>query len=196
MLRDADIRSSLKSRLRQIDAAALVVDEWSVGSSTIADVATVNGCLSGFEIKSDVDSLRRLERQVVGYEAVFDFSTAVVAERHLRDIRKALPVRWGISVARHYGEEIEVEPLRRPKRNSRTDSRARVRLLRRAEIALILRRHGVPVDRRDLVIQLWAKVLERLSPREIGDEVLAALKRRPGWKLEPSPRRMLQSASQ
>ena len=63
-MRDEDIRSVLRARLALeygTDPSALVLDEFGLAcSSARVDLAVVNGCLHGYEIKSDVDSLARL----------------------------------------------------------------------------------------------------------------------------------------
>jgi len=70
-IRKAFHRTFLRTHHR--DPSTLVLDELGLqhGKSR-ADIAVINGDLSGFEIKSDVDSLQRLTRQIERYSAVFD----------------------------------------------------------------------------------------------------------------------------
>src|SRR6266700_7087227 len=77
----------------------IVVDELGLKHGKCrADIAVINDHLAGYEIKSDEDSLSRLEQQVEVYGAVFDRATAVVATKHARSIRSAIPRWWGIVV--------------------------------------------------------------------------------------------------
>src|SRR5437868_3972985 len=66
-LRDSDIRPTL---LRELQAHFsdpehnLILQEFGCNAARI-DLAVVNGALHGFEIKSDCDSLERLDSQIV-----------------------------------------------------------------------------------------------------------------------------------
>lgn len=59
----------------------------------------VNGRLKGYEIKSNGDTLRRLQQQFAVYSQVFDTVTLVVEERHLSASINIVPQWWGIEVA-------------------------------------------------------------------------------------------------
>lgn len=59
------------------------------------DVCVINGHLHGYEIKSDVDTLRRLPLQQQFYSDVLDKATIVVGQRHLDHALETLPAWWG-----------------------------------------------------------------------------------------------------
>lgn len=142
-----------------------------------ADVAYVNGVLAGYEIKSERDSLARLPAQVDGYESVFDYSTVVVATRHLKATREVVPKRWGIMVVEMSRNGLTFREVRRPKRNQRLDRRAVVRLLWKEECIAALKSQGISVGRGALVSEIWPKA-EALPVRTLCDCVRAALKAR------------------
>lgn len=60
------------------------------------DLAVVSGLLHGYEIKSDRDSLRRLQGQVDVFGRVLDRATLVVGERHLARAVKIVPDWRGV----------------------------------------------------------------------------------------------------
>ena len=63
-----------------------MVDELGVCRGQVRiDVAVVNGRFHGYEIKSDRDSLRRLDGQVDLYSKVLDRATIVVGDRHFTE---------------------------------------------------------------------------------------------------------------
>jgi hypothetical protein len=66
--RDRDIRPALVSRLQAVhaeDPRTHIIDELPICQMRArADLAVVNGEITGFEIKSDVDRLTRLATQV------------------------------------------------------------------------------------------------------------------------------------
>lgn len=66
--------------------------------SSRADFVTINGDSKSFEIKTDIDSLVRIEKQAVDYSKVFEYNYVVVGEKHLNKIELLLPEYVGIWV--------------------------------------------------------------------------------------------------
>src|SRR5690349_11086244 len=68
-LSDAVIRTALKAQLlADHDKDTVLLEELGLSRGHVrVDIALVNGRLHGYEIKSDLDSLRRLSRQVELY---------------------------------------------------------------------------------------------------------------------------------
>ena len=67
------------------DGDTILVEELGLCRGFVrADIAVVNGLMKGFEIKSERDTLQRLQKQVEAYSRIFDTATIVVAGRHLR----------------------------------------------------------------------------------------------------------------
>ncbi len=61
-----------------------------------ADVVRINGCLHGYEIKSDLDSLVSLQKQISDYTKTFEKVSVVLTKTHLENARKILPKSVGI----------------------------------------------------------------------------------------------------
>lgn len=61
-----------------------------------ADIAILNGTITVYEIKSERDSLTRLERQIQNYRRVFSRIVVIVAENHLEDVLNAVPDEVGV----------------------------------------------------------------------------------------------------
>ena len=79
------------------DPTTVVISELGLCGNTVrADLAAVNGMIHGYEIKSDRDSLRRLETQVEVYGRVFDRATLVVGGRHIDRATTMVPAWWGV----------------------------------------------------------------------------------------------------
>jgi len=60
------------------------------------DVAVVNGIMHGYEIKSDLDTLYRLPRQLEYYNRAFERMTIVVSRKYLEEVKHIVPNWWGI----------------------------------------------------------------------------------------------------
>jgi len=66
----------------------------------------INGELHGFELKSERDTLARLEDQAELYSQVFDRMTLIIAKRHLEKAVPKIPRWWGIIAAQFQGKAI------------------------------------------------------------------------------------------
>jgi hypothetical protein len=193
-MRDRDIRLALHGLLEAAhgtDQETLVLDELGLCQGAVrADVAVVNGSLSGFEIKSDLDTLDRLPRQVELYSRVFDYVTLVVGRRHARGIQKRIPACWGIVVVSETADGLEFKTRRAAKRNAKVDPYAVARLLWRKEALELLALHDLDKGVRSKPRrELWRVLSQNLSIRELSSEVRKVLRAREDWRSDrlPSP---------
>jgi hypothetical protein len=74
---------------------ASMMHEFRVGECK-ADVAILNGTATVYEIKSERDSLSRLERQVTAYATVFAKVYVIAAESHVQAVANTVPDFVGI----------------------------------------------------------------------------------------------------
>lgn len=141
-LRDMDIRNALHEFLRAFyihDADTKVIDELGVLRGDVrVDVAVVNGALSGFEIKSDRDSLARLPAQRDAYSLVFDQVTLIVGQTQLAKVESLVPSWWGLACARAGRNGVVLETIRAADLNPAIDPLAVARLLWREELVAIV----------------------------------------------------------
>ena len=108
------------------DSKTMVINELGLNhGKSRADIAIINGRLIGYEIKSDLDSLRRLNEQIVSYNAIFDRVYLIATPRHLKDIEAILPKWWGIiSVNEGQRGAVHFKNIRSPKITSNVDDHA------------------------------------------------------------------------
>jgi hypothetical protein len=69
---------------------ASMINEFRVGDCK-ADVAILNGTATVYEVKSERDSLTRLERQIAAYATVFAKVYVIAAESHIRAVANTVP---------------------------------------------------------------------------------------------------------
>jgi hypothetical protein len=74
---------------------ASMISEFRVGDCK-ADVAILNGTATVYEVKSERDSLTRLERQIAAYATVFAKVYVIAAESHIRAVANTVPDSVGI----------------------------------------------------------------------------------------------------
>ncbi len=188
VMNDARIRASFhRKKLRRHHAApdTLVVDELGLKHGRRrADIAVVNGHLSGFEIKSEQDSLCRLEEQVGAYNAVFDRATVIAGSRHLTNVSKIVPSWWGIMVAvEGRRRAIHFETVRQVAWNPSTDDFAVAQLLWRSEAQEELLKRGVTgqilSQRRSVLYRELIRIVRRQELRSV---IRERLKLRTDWR--------------
>src|SRR5262249_24504419 len=107
------------------------------------------------------------------------YMTIVVAPRHLRGARGAVPKTWGILAVVASATGVTFRKVSEPRRNNAVDRRALTRLLWKPECVRILRAEGIAVDRNAPVITLW-EMLEALPRKVLCAHVRDALKARGG----------------
>ncbi|WP_181429187.1 sce7726 family protein [Curtobacterium sp. MCSS17_008] len=169
--------------------APLVVDEFVVGTEGRIDLALVGDALIGYELKSDLDTLRRLPQQMSSYSKVFDFCTLVVTDRHLGAARRALDSRWGLAVVRREAGKLTYKQIRKARPLRRTDAVALAGLLWRDEalhaLDLLGAAAGLRSKPRDV---LWERLAQVASQDELRAIVVRALTARQGWRDVQAPR--------
>jgi hypothetical protein len=159
------------------------LNEFAIQSGvSIADVVVVNGRLEAFEIKSDVDSVRRLHGQVDSYCHVFDRVTIVTTERHKCKIDAIIPKWWGILVAEHTAKALTEVRFGGP--NPSIEPRLILDLLTRAELFSVSRGFLGKGGSRLTKAELITRALETLRPEGAAQTVRECLRARKSWSLK------------
>lgn len=162
-VRDSDVRPALVAAVarRVGDQPHLLVPEvpvhWTVPARM--DALLVADRISGFEIKSDVDSLTRLPRQIEAYGAVVERAVLVVGDRHLAAGKRAVPPWWAIWGARWHDDEVVFREVRRGRLNPNLNPLAVATFMTRDDLVHALRERGftrLSTYRVDVLRQLLA----------------------------------------
>jgi hypothetical protein len=155
---------------------ACMLNEFRTGSSK-ADIAILNGTMTVYEIKSERDSLSRLEQQLANYRKVFAAVFVIAGENHVEAVLRAAPSDIGVmSLSRRY----QIKTLREAENSpSRICPLAAFDAMRTKEAAEILRYLGlevpeVPNTRMRIELR---RQFETLSPDEVHVAMLHTLKR-------------------
>lgn len=64
--------------------------------SSRTDFLVINGETKSFEVKSKIDTLSRLKKQIDDYGDVFEFNNVVIDEIHLKKVLNLIPEHYGI----------------------------------------------------------------------------------------------------
>jgi hypothetical protein len=191
-LRDSEIRTALREKLRSIHADepdTAIIDELSLSQGEArVDLAVVNGSFSGYEIKSDRDTLCRLPHQLAVYELCFNTITIVVGSRHIEACAESVPGWWGIWEATcGVDATVILEERRAPITNNRISPQQVVQLLWRNEVLEALKELGVNVRTKATRRELWEMLIDTLCPPDLFKTVRDRLRARGDWRSGPTP---------
>ena len=185
-IRDALHRKKLK-KYHQKSSETLIIDELGLlhGSNRI-DVAVINECIHGYEIKSSMDTLKRLNGQLIAYTATLQKLTFVIAPKHVDELMNYTPTWCGVVVAEK-GKRgaINFKTLRSTKANPDFDIFSASHLLWKDEAQLILKAKGlsakeVNVNRR----ALYELICNNLETKEIVSLIKQAFITRANWRVD------------
>ncbi len=170
----------------------LVIDELGLNHGKCrADIAVINGHLVGYEIKSNNDSLRRLERQVKSYNAVFDIVYIVIGDRYINSIQNYIPKWWGVIVSvRGPRGAVNFDLIRKAKTNKSIDQISIAQLLWRNEVIEILQQKKLsPKKLRQPRAILYQYLVDTLNICELRKFVREYLQKRKNWRCPELPSR-------
>ncbi|WP_442757121.1 sce7726 family protein [Mycobacterium sp. 5-140-3-2] len=163
--------------------STLFVDELCLCGEARVDVAVVNAALSGFELKSASDTLKRLPAQVEVYSRVLDFCTIVVAENHLDHALPLIPPWWGCIAARWDGKEAVLDEIASPQRNYAVDAYALAQLLWRDEALAALEEVDAARGYRSKPRRaLWERLTQVVEIDVLRELVRDGLRSRERWR--------------
>lgn len=154
---------------------ASMLTEFRVGSCK-ADLAILNGTSTAYEIKSERDSLVRLESQIRSYCRFFAATNVIASEAHIQDILKTVPAEVGVMCLNRRSRITTVrEAVNAPEKIS---PESIFQSLRLEEANVILNKLGVvipdvPNTRRFAVLKA---IFADLDPVEVHDAMVATLR--------------------
>lgn len=177
MVTEAIVRQRLRDELLASAEAPIeaVYEFWVPRSNERADVAVIGAQMSGFEIKTERDTLKRLPRQVAAYDRLFDRCTVVLAERHVTAAMAMLPEWWGvIAIVAEDGSPF-LRSVKSATPNDGVDPETLVRLLWREEVRGALSALGNEPDPRASRLSMWNDLLKLIDLDHLKGAVRSAI---------------------
>lgn len=189
---DRDIRSALHAkRFRRMkrDPHTLVIDELGLAHArSRIDVAVINGCIHGYEIKSDRDTLDRLSTQIAVYRRTLQKLTLVAAPKHIPNVMTHVPEWCGvIAVEQGRRGAIGFRAIRNAASNPDVEPVMMAHLLWRDEVMNLLIGIGyAPKELRRPKKHLYEMLCEAMTLREITASIRTLMARRTTWRDPPA----------
>lgn len=166
----------------------LVVDELGLSHAKVRiDIAVINGCVHGFEIKSSLDTLERLPLQLELYGKCLEKLTLVCAPRHVKQAKKLAP-KWCSIIEASKGSRgaITFSTVRRGYKNPHIDKIQLAHLLWRPEAAALLARHGVEgKELRKPRKQLYEGIADLMTVPQLTAAIREFMQQRLAWRGPP-----------
>lgn len=147
------------------------------------DVAAINGLIEGFEIKSDLDSMKRFARQMRVYSRCFEALWLVTTDRHLALAQRTLPRSWGIRLARLAGDGVVLETVRPAQLRKGLTKSYLLALLRKDELLGLLHDSEPAYAVTLPAHRLRQRCASELRLARIREAVVSTLKSRPEWRV-------------
>jgi hypothetical protein len=154
---------------------ASMLNEFRVGECK-ADLVILNGTSTVYEVKSERDSLSRLERQVAAYAKAFARVYVVAGENHVTAVLSSVPKDVGVM---RLNSRHQISKLREAAdRADRTSPAAIFDSIRTLEARMILQSRGVsiPVVPNTELNFLLRQLFIKLDPREAHNGMVQVLK--------------------
>lgn len=185
---DADIRAALhEKKLKPYHDApdTIVVDELGLAHAKARiDVAVINGCVHGYEIKSSLDTLDRLPSQLDLYRRCLGKLTLVVAPKHVDQIQNVAPEWCGILEAmKGPRNAVAFTTVKRARANPDVDAAQLAHLLWRPEaVALLVRFGASPKELRQPRKLLYEQLAEIMTVQQLTASIREFMERRLAWR--------------
>lgn len=190
--KDTEIRKAFhEKRLKKlrVHPETIIVDELGLAhAKSRIDIAVINGCIHGYEIKSALDTLDRLETQLEIYQQTLQRLTFVLSPKHVAAVMDRAPEWTGIIVATKGPRQgVVFKALRRPALNPEVNPVMMAHLLWRSEAVQLLTDMGF-TDKalRGSRIQLYELLCSKLTAKQITTHIRQCMINRLVWR-DPSP---------
>jgi hypothetical protein len=181
---ELEIRSALLNRLKKSNGKDLIVEELGLcrGESRI-DIACIGNRLTGFEIKSDFDSLKRLPGQITFYNSIFDKMYLVTTQRHFQKAQSVVPENWGIYLVKKRQDKLQLVQSRKCRQNEDIKGEMLIQLLWKDEVIDLVKAQPSKKSYRSMTKdEIYAVIINSFSLRFIQKAVSKVLRDRNNWK--------------
>jgi len=182
-MRDPEIRNILHSYLsiqNKFIKDTIIVDELNIKNGLARiDVAVINGLIHGYEIKSEADTLNRLENQIPYYNSSLEKISIVVNPKHIDKVIQKIPSWWGII---EVSGDNKISEIRKAEDNNIIDITDTLLLLWKNELIKLFIKHKIEYKKswnRKILIE---SLSYNLNDNLLLDDIRQTLKLRKNWR--------------
>lgn len=156
----------------------IIFNEFTVGNS-IADLVLFNGKSRAYEIKTELDSNKRLFSQLADYKKIFQESYIVVHEKYIKKYESSDKATGLIALSENRGN-IKLDPVRKPTENHHIDPHVLIRCLRTYEYKELVKRYYGSLPEMDTfsAFSVCEKVIETIPSSSLNQLFIDIIKER------------------
>lgn len=137
----------------------ITIFELNSGKSRL-DLCKVNGSSVAFEIKTDLDSLYRLDKQLYDYMSLFEKVYVICSEKRCNSIEKVIPYECGIySYKITKNGKYIFKKYKKAKKSKIINEKQQLELLTKKELEFIVNKNGLQT--RDELVNYILKIRTR-----------------------------------
>jgi len=144
-LLDKEIRPILFEQFEMTGEKMRIMEEFVLCHKCRADAVMIapNLGIVGFEIKSDRDSLERLEHQVKEYSRFCDYNYIVTGQKHATKVMELVPSFWGIYCVTEKEGRGSIKCVREATISPKARLGNQLHFLWRSELIAIMKAHKI-----------------------------------------------------
>ena len=165
-MNDQEIRNILISFLKGSNDNMRIYQEKAIGGS-ICDLMSVTDCLTGYEIKSDLDDYSRLDRQINSYDLFFNYNYIVVGKSHERSVEEKVPKHWGIIVV----SPDNIHIYKKAKQNKYLNIKSQLSVLWKLELGNLLSFFRLPMYSLKSKSYISDRLIESVACEQLSERI-------------------------
>ena len=165
-MNDQEIRNILISFLKGSSDKIRIYQEKAIGGS-ICDLMSVTDCLTGYEIKSDLDDYSRLDRQINSYDLFFNYNYIVVGKSHERSVEEKVPKHWGIIVV----SPDNIHIYKKAKQNKYLNIKSQLSVLWKLELGNLLSFFRLPMYSLKSKSYISDRLIESVACEQLSERI-------------------------
>lgn len=182
-MRDIDIRNIIHNYLSEKYNEihdTLIVDELNIKNGLARiDIAVINGSIHGYEIKSEVDTLNRLQGQIKYYNSSLERISIVVNPKHTQKAMEEIPSWWGVI---EVDLKKNINEVREADENRSIEISDTLTLLWKDELIVILEKYNLSYKKSWNRSKLINELAQRIEFKKLLEEIRQSLKSRKNWR--------------
>ncbi|AHI04743.1 putative phage-related protein [Bdellovibrio bacteriovorus W] len=143
MLGDLEIRDAFRTYCKKKNTCILI-DELDLNRGKArVDLIQFGQFIVGYEIKSDKDTLERLNTQTDNYNRSLEKIVLIIGSKHKEKVQELIPSWWGIILALPKNDGVSFISVRESELNPYFDPTSLLDLLWKEELLQILSIYGI-----------------------------------------------------
>lgn len=158
---------------------SVLINEFRV-SNSIADIVMFNGTSKAFEIKTELDTDKRLVNQLSDYSKIFKESYIVTHESLIDKYLKAADSQYGVISLVETSRSLKLEEIRPARIDISIDSSVLMKSLRADEYKNIVKSHfgELPIMNSFNMYDICNELMTQIPDHELNDLFIDQLKKR------------------